>query len=174
MEVNNIELTLEHKHSKFILFDKDRLYHLLKDSNNLQEVLEKLDSAVVPVSRFNDGLISKEDKAYIEYMKVMASDKIYVYDILQTGELDPVTKIRIDSNTGLKVNKIGDEVTIGVEEHLKKVLTSNGEVNINNDSTLSLLSDGLIDIEPSDAQQSINISTKRLEDFITEQALVWG
>jgi len=174
MENNNLELILEKKQSQFILFNKEDLYHLLKDKNNLQEVLEVLDSTIVPVSSFNDGLLSKEDKSYIEYLKTHASDRIYVYDILSTGSTEPVTKIRVDSRSGLKILRDGDVVTIGVEEHLKKVLTDKGNISIDSDSSLFLASDGLIDIEPNNESQAISFNTERIEDFAIEQALVFG
>lgn len=155
---------IEQSQSKFVLINQDSLYNLLSTAENLEDAIKILDQSLVPVTKFNDGLATREDKTIIDYLATNASDKIYVYSNQEEAFVSPTTRIVIADNEGLTIQYPNSNTArIGLSPHFNELITPDGIVAptvdnksiefINSDTVDVLIADGKIQIDATKTKE---------------------
>lgn len=165
---------IDQSQSQFVLIDKSKLFALLRDADNLQEAIDILDHSLVPVTKFNDGLSTKEDKAIIDYLAVNASDKIYVYSNQEQGLLSPTTRIIVADNEGLTIQyPTPDTARVGLSPHFNHVKTVDGDLNPSNENkSIEFSNSDTADVKMSNGK--IYVDATKTKDYATSMAIVLG
>jgi len=166
-------MTLQKHNAQFVVLDKDRLIELLKGSNNVADAIDRIDKILVPVTKFRDGLTTKEDKTNLDYLVSNASDKMYVYSTEATGIQYPITKIKVNTKEGIKLDINGDEATISIEDYLRKIITENGVITINDTNKVTITDTDTVKAIVSD-DGSLSFDASDLEKRAFEYSLIFS
>lgn len=125
---NYTPLLLEKYRADYSLVRSSALFHSLRGVATVQQALEILDNLLVPATHYDEGLMSKADKALLDWLDLNASEKIYVYSNQEEGLIDPVTRIIVADNEGLSYNKVDyHTVRIGMQPFISSAKGSDGK-----------------------------------------------
>lgn len=172
---NTSQLIIETHQSQFVLIDKSELYNLLKNSSNLQEAIQTLDSKLVPVTKYNDGLATQEDKVVLDYLAQNASGKVYVYSNQEEANQNPITRIIIADNEGLTIEKPSqDTARIGIKPFFNSAELEDGsKINAtSNDKVLSFCNTETADIIIKNGRLAVDAT--KTKQYALAMSLVFG
>lgn len=165
---------IEETQSKFILVDQSQLINLLRTASDLQEAIQIIDSSLIPVTKYNDGLLTSLDKTILDYLAVNASDKMYVYSNQEQGLINPVNRIIIADNEGLSIQYPDTNTArIGMSPFYNKIFTDNGNISPTVDNkSISFSNSDTVDVLITDGK--IQLDATKTKQYALAMSLVFG